>query len=125
MKNNKPILKMKTSEITVSFMAGLSAAMSPCVIILIPLLLSKVSGMTGKKYIQMPILLAGFLITFVGLGFCLKQLMESSFQSGFRLGLGLIFVSLGCQSFFGKVSSITFPLLDNPFIMGGVFAILV
>eukprot|EP00770_Monocercomonoides_exilis_P000641 MONOS_632.1-p1 / transcript=MONOS_632.1 / gene=MONOS_632 / organism=Monocercomonoides_exilis_PA203 / gene_product=unspecified product / transcript_product=unspecified product / location=Mono_scaffold00010:112323-113969(-) / protein_length=469 / sequence_SO=supercontig / SO=protein_coding / is_pseudo=false len=101
------------------------AAISPCVIILVPMLLSKVNGMKGKKAIQIPLLLLGFLTCFVIIGFFLKQLMESSFQSGFRLGLGLIFVALGCQSFFGKVGSLTFPLFDNPFLMGGVFAVLV
>ena len=120
-----PIIEMKFSEIALSFTAGLSAAMSPCVIILIPLLLTKVSGMKGNKFVQMPILLFGFLATFVSLGFFLKQLMESSFQSGFRLGLGLFFVTLGCQSFFGKVTNFTFPLLDNPLVMGGIFSILV
>lgn len=112
-------------KILTAFPAGLAAALSPCVIILIPLLLSKVNGMKGKRWIQLLMLLFGFLSTFIVIGFFLKQLMESSFQSGFRLGLGLLFITLGCQSFFGKVGSVSFPLFDNSFLMGGVFAILV
>ena len=116
---------MSAKQISLAFAAGLTAAMSPCVIILIPILLSKTSQMKGNRLVQLPLLLLGFLTTFISLGFFLKQLMESNFQSGFRLGLGIFFVTLGCQSFFGKVNNFTFPFLDSPFIMGGVFSILV
>ncbi|KAK2964344.1 hypothetical protein BLNAU_875 [Blattamonas nauphoetae] len=116
---------MNLKDIVFPYSAGLSAAVSPCVIVLMPMLLVRFNEMGNRKLVGVPLLVAGFICTFCLLGFFISELMESQYQSGVRLGLGLLFATLGIQSFLGKVSSVTYPLFKNPFLIGGVYAVLV
>ncbi|KAK2956093.1 hypothetical protein BLNAU_8873 [Blattamonas nauphoetae] len=108
-----------------AFPAGLAAALSPCTIILIPLLVCRFAEKDKKGPWPMIQLAIGFLFAYQLIALFFQQLLSSSFSNGVRLGLGLFFVTLGLQSLIGKTSPMSFPLFKSPFFLGISFAGLV
>ncbi|KAJ4462716.1 hypothetical protein PAPYR_729 [Paratrimastix pyriformis] len=108
-----------------SFVPGLASALSPCCIILIPLLLCRFSTRDKKTFISLGILVVGFMLSYIGFALALRFILNSPVQNGVRLGLGLIFVVIGLLSLIGKLNPTELPLFNNPFLLGCSFSMLV
>ncbi|HQT44954.1 MAG TPA: hypothetical protein PLO51_03185 [Candidatus Micrarchaeota archaeon] len=110
-------------DLAFSFISGILAAFSPCVIVLIPLVLYRFME-NGEKQLKSIFLMAmGFIAFFIITGIVFSSLFQSEFQNGLRLALGIFFVALGMLSYAEKVNPLNFPLVKNPFLLGGVFAL--
>jgi len=111
-------------DIPFCYISGVLAAGSPCVVVLIPLILYRFRGNT--HFMQLLYFTSGFIVSYVGLGYAASQAMRSPFQNGFKLGLGAIFTLLGVLSSKGKVAPPEMNLLKgNEFILGAGFALLI
>lgn len=110
-------------EIVAGFLAGLIAAFTPCVIVLIPALVYR---FTQKKIVATDILLfsASFIITFIVSALLLSELLTGAVKFGLQLGLGLLFIVLGVLALMNRFNPLHFELIKNPFLFGVVFAII-
>ena len=134
----------------VPYSSGLLAAISPCLIMMVPMLLFRFTLVDRHALNNLPIYLdeddasmkpvakkkrtgimpilgfvLGFQCSFVTLGFCLTQLLDSSIQNGFKLGMGALFLITAALSKRGLIDPLSLPILNNTFLMGAVFAMMV
>ncbi len=114
---------MSDMDLAFSFISGILAAFSPCVIVLIPLVLYRFMGNGSRELKSILAMSAGFIAFFIMAGIVFSSLFQSEFQNGLRLALGIFFVALGVLSYAEKVNPLNFPLVKNPFLLGGAFAL--
>lgn len=107
-----------------SLASGIVAAFTPCVAILIPLLLYRFFKKEEKQYFQFGIFIIGFLLSYALVALVLGNLLTSFIQNGIKLGLGLLFMVLGILSLMNKINPLNFPLVKNSFLLGMIFAII-
>ncbi|MEM4638077.1 MAG: cytochrome c biogenesis protein CcdA [Candidatus Woesearchaeota archaeon] len=108
----------------ISYLSGLLAAFTPCVIVLMPLLLYRFFNKEKKQWKSFSFFIIGFLIFYFILSYLLASIFTSQIQNGFKLGLGIMFVVLGILSFMERLNPLDLPLVKNPFIIGVIFAII-
>lgn len=109
----------------VSYTSGLIAAFTPCVAVLFPLLLYRFFNKEKHQWKQFSYFILGYLVTYLIFSYILSLLLNSTIQNGFKVGLGIIFIVLGILSLINRLNPLDFPLIKNPIILGGVFAMLV
>lgn len=107
-----------------SLLAGILAAFTPCVLVLFPSLVWRVSLQEEKPVRFTLLFTAGFISLFVILGLLVSEVLSSSAKYGFQLGIGLIFITLGILSLLKRFNPLDFPLIKNPLLYGIVFAII-
>ncbi|MFT4344195.1 MAG: cytochrome c biogenesis CcdA family protein [Candidatus Woesearchaeota archaeon] len=112
-------------NVLISFLSGIVAAFTPCIIVLIPLALYRFFDKKHGDKASFINFIIGFMITYLIIGLTLGSLFSSSMQNGFRLGLGLLFIVLGILSFMNKINPLQLPFIKNAFIFGGIFAFIV
>jgi len=98
------------------------AAGSPCVVVLIPLILYRFRGTFDQNLVYF---IVGFLASYTFFGFTANSFLTSSFQDGFKLGIGGIFVVLGVLSVNGKVNAVPVKIKDNSFMTGVGYSLLI
>lgn len=107
-----------------SFLLGLVAAFTPCVIILFPALVYRFSG---ENFSWKAIV--GFMGVFVAVFFIIAQffsyLFSSSIKFGFHLGIGIFFIVIGVLALINKINPLNFPAIKNPYLFGLIFALIV
>ncbi|MDA3854771.1 MAG: hypothetical protein PF569_00830 [Candidatus Woesearchaeota archaeon] len=108
-----------------SFLSGIIAAFTPCIIILFPILLYRFS--TQKDGITKDFLLfiSSFILSYLIFGYLLSSLFSSPIQNGLKFGLGLLFIILGVLGIFNKLNPLNFPLIKNPILLGVAFSLIV
>lgn len=110
-------------NVLLSFISGIFAAFTPCVVVLIPLILGRFLSDGKRKGLFF--LSLGFVFSFLLFAGFLSAVFSSTFQNGFRLGFGILFVVLGFLSFQGKVNPFGLPILKNSFVLGAGYALIV
>ncbi|MFP4118462.1 MAG: cytochrome c biogenesis CcdA family protein [Candidatus Woesearchaeota archaeon] len=108
-----------------AFLAGLMAAFTPCVIVLIPALIYRFSQQERNKGLQVSLFAAAFLGTFLLAGILLEEVLSSTIKHGFQLGIGLLFIVLGILALRNRFNPLQFPLIKNPLLFGALFALIV
>lgn len=106
-----------------AFVSGILAAFSPCVVVLIPLVLYRFIENGNRQAKGIALMSAGFIAFFVIAGIVFSSLFQSEFQNGLRLALGMLFIALGILSYSDKINPMNFPIVKNPFILGAAFAL--
>ncbi len=112
-------------SILVSFLSGIIAAFTPCVIVLMPILLYRYFHEDTKDWKHFGFFISGFLIAYIIFGYFLSALFTSFIQNGLKLGLGLLFIILGVLAIMGRLNPINFPIIKNSAILGMVFALII
>lgn len=108
-----------------SLISGIIAAFTPCVIILIPIVLYRFSNKEKLNIKEFILFVLGFLISYVFLGYIIDGLFTSSIQNGIKLGFGLLFAVLGLLSLANRINPLNFPLLKNPILFGVSFSFII
>lgn len=108
----------------VSYLSGLVTAFTPCVIVLMPIMLYRFFSREKKHWKLFFFFIIGFLIFYFILAYLIASIFTSEIQNGFKLGLGILFVVLGTLSFMERLNPLNLPLINNPFILGIIFAII-
>lgn len=109
----------------ISFFTGVVAAFTPCVIVLIPLLLYRFFTPEKKKILSFIIFIASFLAAYGIFGIFLQELLTSAVANGFKLGLGLLFITIGILALQKRINPMQIPAAKNPIIFGIIFAIII
>ncbi|MCF7799021.1 hypothetical protein K9M74_03890 [Candidatus Woesearchaeota archaeon] len=108
-----------------SFLAGILAAFTPCILVLFPALVYRFTN-TPKQKLAKELLL--FTTSFIGIFFIsamfLSKILSSTVKEGFQLGIGLLFIVLGILAITKRFNPLNFPLIKNPFLFGILFAII-
>jgi len=111
--------------VVTSFLAGILAAFTPCILVLFPALVYRFTT-TSKK--NLPKELFSFAVSFVGVflvvALFLNEILSSTIKQGFQLGIGLLFIVLGLLAITNRFNPLHFPLIKNPFLFGLLFAII-
>jgi thiol:disulfide interchange protein len=107
-----------------SYISGIVTAFTPCVIVLMPIMLYRFFNKDKKQWRSFAFFIIGFLISYVVLSYLLAGIFTSQVQNGFKLGLGLLFVVLGILSFIERLNTLDLPAANNPFVLGLVFSII-
>ena len=108
-----------------AIISGLIAAFTPCVVVLIPLVLYTFFNDENRKAVPFVIFVIGFILSYLLFGYLLGGIFSSTLQNGFKLGLGILFVILGILSFAEKINPLNFPIFKNSLLAGAGFALLV
>jgi len=112
-------------NILISFVSGLVAAFTPCVVVLFPLILYRFYNeqrLNAKKFALFSLFfIFGFFV--LGLGF--TTVLDSAFQNGFKLGLGILFVVLGLLSLTDRINPLQLPFIKNTALFGLLFALII
>jgi len=111
----------------ISYLEGLAAALTPCLLVLIPAYLYYFGVNTKQKKIDFKKLLfsiAGFLLFFILVGMGLSQIIESTFANGFRLAVGVIFIYVGILQYKERLNPLTLKGVNNPFLFGALFGLI-
>lgn len=109
-----------------AYIAGLIAAFTPCMLVLIPIFLYRFglwgNNVTGKRksklFAELALLLAGFFISFILSGIAFERLLGSDYVNITRLFVGSLLVFLGILQFRGSVDFTIISKLTNPFLLG-------
>lgn len=109
----------------ISFLSGIIAAFTPCVIVLMPILLYRFFHEKTKHWKNYAIFICGFLLSYILFGYFLSELFTSFIQNGLKVGLGLLFIILGILAIMKKLNPINFPIMKNSFLLGTIFALIV
>ncbi len=109
----------------ISFLSGIFAAFTPCVIILIPVVLYRFSSEKKLRVRPYALFVLGFLFAYLALGELVSSLFTSSVQNGIKLGFGLLFITLGVLSLLDKINPVQFPLFKSPLLFGASFAFII
>ncbi len=112
-------------SLILSFLGGLVSAFTPCVIVLMPILLYRFFSEKDREWQKFSFFIFGFLIFYLMFGYLLSSLLTSFVQNGLRLGLGLLFVILGVLAVLNRLNPLYFPIIKNSFLLGSVFALIV
>ncbi len=108
-----------------SFLAGILAAFTPCILVLFPALVYR---FTETKKEDLARELTGFTISFIGTFFVvamfLSKILSSMVKEGFQLGIGLLFVVLAILALTKRLNPLQFPLIKNSLLFGFLFAII-
>jgi cytochrome c biogenesis protein CcdA len=134
-----------------AYTSGLLAAVSPCVIVLIPLCLVRfvrqeatgargggadslaaVASAQGRPpppatpslLVELSLFLLGFQVSYILFGFLLSSILTSRIQDGFKLALGTLFLVSSILAWQGRVDPLRLPLVDSAFWTGVSFALL-
>lgn len=107
-----------------SYFSGLITAFTPCVIVLMPIMLYRFFSKEKKQWRSFLFFVIGFLVFYLILSYVLASIFTSQVQNGFKLGLGILFAMLGILSFMERLNPLDLPAVTNPFILGAVFAII-
>lgn len=118
---------MIVQSLTTGYSAGLAAALSPCTVLLIPLILLKFSSTPRPLPLPRRLLLfsGGFLATYLAFAYVIGWLLSSSLSSGVSSSMGFLFVTTGLLSAQNRLPPLDLPLLDSPPAIGAAFAALV
>ncbi len=109
-----------------SFLSGILAAFTPCVVILIPALIYRFSNSGEKKpWLSIIKFAASFLVVYVISALFLAELFSSSLRYGLQLGLGLLFIVMGILALLKKFNPLQFQLIKSPYLFGLAFALIV
>jgi len=104
-----------------SFLSGLIAAFTPCIIVLFPIFFYRFhNNISTKEIIELSL---GFLSVFIIMGLFLNELFSSSVQNGLRLGLGIFFIVLGILLYMERLNPLNIPFFKNLYLFGGSFAL--
>lgn len=109
-------------SLTLSFISGIIAAFTPCVIVLIPLLLYRFFHEKEKHFTLFIFFTSGFLVTYLIFAYFLSELFTSAIQNGIKFSLGLLFIILGVLAIMNKFNPMNIQLVKNPFLLGSIFA---
>ena len=115
------------TSVFVSFFSGILAAFTPCAAVLIPMAAYKFlrnDNEPYKKFIDYVLFVVGFIFVFLISAKFLSALINSSVRNGFQLGLGFLFIVLGVLEIMDKLNPLNVPVINNPFLFGSLFAIL-
>ena len=108
-----------------SFVAGILAAFTPCILVLFPALIYRFTNTPKERLVKE---VGAFVISFVAVfflaAFFLNELLSSTIKQGFQLGIGLLFVTLGTLALLRRFNPLQFPLIKNPLLFGMLFAVL-
>jgi len=107
-----------------SFLAGLVASLTPCVVVLFPIVFYRFFHEEHKEWKSFSLFVVGFLASFLVFGFIFQGLLTSGLENGIRLGLGIIFLGLGILALLNKINPMNFPLIKNTFLLGASFALI-
>ncbi len=111
---------------TTSYLSGLVGAFTPCIIVLMPILLYKFfNNKEDKKWFGFIEFIISFLFSYLLFGFFLSELFTSQVQNGVKVGIGLLFIVLGILAVFGKLNPINFPLIKNNIVFGFIFSLII
>ncbi len=110
-------------DLLFAFLSGILGALSPCTVVLIPLVLYRFIERKERQMKNLFLLSTGFISIFIVAGIVFTGIFQSDIQNGIRLGLGIFFVAFGVLSFFEKINPMGFPIVKNPFLLGSVFAL--
>jgi len=111
----------------IAYIEGLVAALTPCLLVLIPAYLYYFGVNTKQQTIDFKKLgfsIAGFLLFFVLVGMGLSQIIESIFANGFRLAVGVIFIYIGILQYKERINPLTLKGVNNPFLFGALFGLI-
>ena len=106
-----------------SLFAGLIASLTPCVAVLFPIALYRFMDKDKLKIKDYIIYVIGFISVFLVFGLLFNGISNSIISSGFRLFLSVALVVLGVLQLMNKINPLNVPIIKNPFLFGGVFAI--
>jgi len=111
-------------DIITALISGILAAFTPCVIVLIPVLIYRFSNETkpAREIIKFSI---SFLLFYVISALFIAQLLSSTIKYGLQLGLGILFIVLGILALIKRFNPLNFQLIKNTWIFGLVFALIV
>jgi cytochrome c biogenesis protein CcdA len=105
--------------------SGLIAAFTPCVVVLIPLVLYTFFNEDNRKILPFSLFVVGFILSYLLFGYIMGGIFSSDMQNGFRLGLGILFVVLGVLSFAERINPQNITIFRNSLLAGAGFALLV
>lgn len=107
-----------------SFLLGLIASFTPCVIVLIPALVYRFSGenFSWKGIFSFGI---SFVTVFFIIAYFFSYLFTSTIKFGFHLGIGIFFIVMGILALRNKINPLNFPVIKNPFLFGMIFALVI
>jgi len=106
-----------------SLIAGILASLTPCVAVLFPIVIYRFSEKNEFKLKSYISYVFGFIFAFLIFGVLFKGISHSIISSGFRLFLSVSFVILGILQLMNRINPLHVPLIRNPFLFGGIFAI--
>lgn len=112
-------------SLTISFLSGIIAAFTPCVIVLMPILLYRFFHEDKKEWRDFSLFIVGFIISYIIFGYFLSSLFTSVIQNGVKVGLGLFFIILGILAVLEKLNPLNFPIIKNSLLLGGIFALII
>lgn len=135
-----------------AFASGCLSAVSPCVLVLIPLLLFRFARPRHGAVVQVELFdkdaalnhgrapaaeqgraplgelawfVAGFECAYVVFGLGVSTLFSSAVQAGIKLGLGCLFAVTGTVSLTDRIDPLHLPVFHSPALMGAAFAALI
>lgn len=108
----------------ISYLSGILTAFTPCVIVLMPIMLYRFFNREKKQWKSFSFFIFGFLLFYFLLSYILASVFTSQIQNGFKLGLGILFVVLGLLSFMNRINPLDLPAVNNPLLLGVVFAVI-
>jgi len=112
-------------SLILSYLSGIVAAFTPCVIVLMPILLYRFFHENEKQIVKFSIFTLSFVISYLIFGYFLSSLFTSSFQNGLRVGIGFLFVILGILALMNKLNPINFPLIKSNIGLGVIFSLII
>eukprot|EP00759_Apiculatamorpha_spiralis_P031065 PhF_6_TR32771/c0_g1_i3/m.48327 len=113
---------MKLFVIPAAFSAGLVASVSPCVIVLVPLILCRF--LNNKSTFTTLSFGVGFISSYVIFAMAVSA-VTTAVHIGFRLGAGALCTIIGLQTVTNQIDPISLPVVSNPFSVGTVYALMV
>lgn len=106
----------------VAYITGLIASLTPCTIVLIPILLYRFGISDGSsekaKWREIILLLLGFLISLVITGLALHYISQGQLINALRVGLSILLVSVGILQVFGRLKLSQIRSVTHPFVLG-------
>ena len=124
-----------------AFTAGLMAALSPCVIVLVPLVLCRFAPERAKDLSDgdgapgtaapppndakaLAAFSVGFVATYMVLGLAMSGMMTIGLQAGIRIGGGILCAMLGALAYTDRLDPMNLPVVRQPIVLGGSFALM-
>lgn len=108
-----------------ALLSGIVAAFTPCVVVLFPLVLYRFYSEQKLDWRKLTLFSVAFIFGFLILGILVSQLLTSSIQNGFKLGLGFLFITLGMLAFTGRLNPLQLPVIQNPLLFGFLFSVII